>query len=74
MADGRIPERLRKIDRDEDFILFEDEKLIIFATKTNLSLLKEIKHWFADGTFKVSWQISVLSLPSLINSFLGVSG
>ena len=42
-ADGRIPERLRKTDRGEDFILFEDEKLIIFATKTNFSLLKE-KH------------------------------
>ena len=53
-ADGRIPERLRKTDRDEDFILFEDEKLIIFATKTNLSPLKENRHWFADGTFKVN--------------------
>ena len=73
-ADGRIPELLRKTDHGEDFILFEDEKLIIFATKTNLSLLKENNHWFADETFKASWQISILSLPSLIISFLGVSG
>ncbi|CAF4128120.1 unnamed protein product [Rotaria magnacalcarata] len=52
-ADGRLPDRLRKTDRGEDFILFEDEKLIIFSSKINLSLLKENKHWFADGTFKV---------------------
>ena len=54
-ADGRLPNRLRKTDRGEDFILFEDEKLIIFASKENLSLLKQSKHWFADGTFKVSY-------------------
>ncbi|CAF4368619.1 unnamed protein product [Rotaria sp. Silwood2] len=51
--DGRIPEKLRKTDRGEDFILFESEELIIFTTKTNLSILKQYKHWFADGTFKV---------------------
>ncbi|CAF4785068.1 unnamed protein product, partial [Rotaria magnacalcarata] len=52
-ADGRLPEKLRKTYRDEDFILHEDKKLIIFTTKTNLSILKQNKHWFADGTFKV---------------------
>ncbi|CAM4835312.1 unnamed protein product [Rotaria magnacalcarata] len=50
---GRLPEKLRKTYRDEDFILHEDKKLIIFTTKTNLSILKQNKHWFADGTFKV---------------------
>ncbi|CAF4480594.1 unnamed protein product, partial [Rotaria sp. Silwood2] len=58
-ADGRLPEKLRKTYRDEDFILHEDENLIIFTTKTNLSILKRHKHWFADGTFKVSDQLSV---------------
>lgn len=53
-ADGRLPEKLRKTYRGEDFILHEDEHLIIFTTKTNLSILKQNKHWFADGTFKVS--------------------
>jgi len=52
-VDGRLPEKLRKTYRDEDFILHEDKKLIIFTTKTNLSILKQNKHWFADGTFKV---------------------
>ncbi|CAF1376405.1 unnamed protein product [Rotaria sp. Silwood1] len=52
-VDGRLPEKLRKTYRDEDFILHEDKNLIIFTTKTNLSILKQNKHWFADGTFKV---------------------
>ncbi|CAM4849508.1 unnamed protein product [Rotaria magnacalcarata] len=52
-VNGCLPEKLRKTYRDEDFILHEDKKLIIFATKTNLSILKQNKHWFADGTFKV---------------------
>ncbi|CAM4780355.1 unnamed protein product [Rotaria magnacalcarata] len=51
--DGRLPEKLRKTDRGEDLILFESVKLIIFTTKSNLSILKQYKHWFADGTFKV---------------------
>ncbi|CAF2117211.1 unnamed protein product, partial [Rotaria magnacalcarata] len=52
-VNGRLPEKLRKTYRDEDFILHEDNELIIFTTKTNLSILKQNKHWFADGTFKV---------------------
>ena len=39
--DGRLPEKLRKTDRGEDFILFEDKNLIIFTTKSNLSILKQ---------------------------------
>ncbi|CAM4983192.1 unnamed protein product [Rotaria socialis] len=52
-ANGRLPEKLRKTYHDEDFIMHDDKKLIIFTTKTNLSTLKQNKHWFADGTFKV---------------------
>ena len=54
-ADGSLPEKLRKTYRDEDCILHEDAHLIIFTTKSNLSILKQNKHWFADGTFKVSY-------------------
>ncbi|CAF3260105.1 unnamed protein product [Rotaria socialis] len=50
---SRLPDHLRKTDRGEEFILFEDDEMIIFTTKTNLSLLKSCKHWFVDGTFKV---------------------
>ncbi|CAF1005735.1 unnamed protein product [Rotaria magnacalcarata] len=52
-ANGRLPKKLRKTYHDEDFIMHDDKKLIIFTTKTNLSTLKQNKHWFADGTFKV---------------------
>ena len=38
--DCRLPEKLRKIDCVEDFIFFESEKLIIFTTKSNSSILK----------------------------------
>ncbi|CAF1415647.1 unnamed protein product [Adineta ricciae] len=43
----------RKTDRGEDFVLYEDNQMIICATTRNLSLLKQCKHWFVDGTFKV---------------------
>ncbi|CAF1416428.1 unnamed protein product, partial [Rotaria sordida] len=49
----RVPDNLRKTDRGEEFILYEDNEMIIFTTKTNLSLLKNCKHWFMGGTFKV---------------------
>ncbi|CAF2461968.1 unnamed protein product [Rotaria sp. Silwood2] len=43
-ANGRLPEKLRKTYRDEDFIWHEDEYLIIFITKNNLPILKQNKH------------------------------
>ena len=54
-VDGRLPDKLRKTYRGEDFILHEEKDLIIFTTKTNLCILKQHKHWFADGTFKVNY-------------------
>ena len=54
-VDGRLPEELRKTYPDEDFILHQDKNLIIFTTKANFSILKQNKHWFADGTFKVKF-------------------
>ena len=71
-ADGRLPENLRKTYRDEDFILHEDKKLIIFTTKTNLSILKQNKNWFTDGTFKVNYQLNV-SFSFRIFFHVGVS-
>lgn len=71
-VDGRLPEKLRKTYRDEDFILYEDKKLIIFTTKTNLSILKQNKHWFADGTFKVKYQLNMY-IFFLIIFYVGVS-
>ncbi|CAF3251734.1 unnamed protein product [Rotaria sp. Silwood2] len=52
-ANNQLPDHLKQTDRGENFVLYEDEKLIIFTTATNLSVLKTCKHWFVDGTFKV---------------------
>ncbi|CAF1314240.1 unnamed protein product [Rotaria sordida] len=52
-SSSQLPIELRKTDRGDDFILCEDNEMIIFTTKRNLSLLKECTHWFVDGTFKV---------------------
>ncbi|CAF1040827.1 unnamed protein product [Didymodactylos carnosus] len=41
---SHVPIELRKTDRGDDFILYEDDEMIIFTTKKNLSLLKECKH------------------------------
>ena len=58
-VDGRLPEKYRNTYHDEDFILYEDKNLIIFTTNTNLSILKQNKNWFADGTFKVNYQSNI---------------
>ncbi|CAF4868496.1 unnamed protein product, partial [Rotaria socialis] len=52
-SNNQLPDHLKQTDRGENFVLHEDEKLIIFTTATNLSVLKTYKHWFVDGTFKV---------------------
>ena len=52
-VNNQLPVHLKQMDRGENFVLHEDEKLIIFTTATNLSVLKTCKHWFVDGTFKV---------------------
>ena len=56
VVDTRLLEKYRKTYRNEDFILYEDKNLIIFTTNTNLSILKQNKHSFADGTFKENYQ------------------
>jgi rRNA-processing protein FCF1 len=48
-----LTDDLRQTFRGENFILYEATDMIIFTTKSNLSALKQSKHWFVDGTFKV---------------------
>lgn len=50
----RLSDSMKQTDRGDNFVLYEDDKLIIFTTTSNLSVLKTCKHWFADGTFKVN--------------------
>lgn len=62
-SNGHLPDELKITYRGEDFLLYEDNEMIIFTTKTNLSILKQSKHWFADGTFKISLTGILLSVP-----------
>ena len=57
-SNGFLPENLKKTYHGEQFLLYEDNEMIILTTKSNLSILKQCKHWFADGTFKVSSHLS----------------
>jgi hypothetical protein len=61
-TNDRLPVQLRKPDSGENFVLHEDEKLIIFTTESNLAVWKTCKHRFADGTFKVRALASLLLL------------
>lgn len=54
-APNEVPEDLRKTDRGEDFLFYQDKEIIILTTKSNLAALKQSKHWFADGTFSVTY-------------------
>jgi hypothetical protein len=58
-VNGKLPSILRETDRGEEFVFFENESMIIFTCNSNLSVLKECKHWFVDGTFSVSMTTSV---------------
>ena len=51
--DNQLPDNLKLTDRGDNFVLHEDNTLIVFTTDSNLEVLKSCKHWFADGTFKV---------------------
>jgi hypothetical protein len=69
-VNGHLPSVLKQTDRGENFVLFEDDSMIIFTSDSNLSVLKECKHWFADGTFSV--RIPSLSLSCNRFDRLGV--
>ena len=53
-SNSQLPDHLKHTGRGENFILHEDKELIIFTTTSNLSVLEMCKHWFVDGTFKVT--------------------
>jgi hypothetical protein len=59
---GCLPPILRQTDRGEDFILYEDNSMVIFTCDKNLSVLNQCKHWFMDGTFSVCISFDCLLL------------
>jgi hypothetical protein len=49
----QLPFVFRQTDRGENFVLLENESMVIFTCERNLSVLQRCKHWFMDGTFSV---------------------
>lgn len=57
VSDIHIDDSLQQTIRGENFLLYDsgaedDQRLLIFATRKNLSELQEFPHWAIDGTFK----------------------
>lgn len=67
---SQLPLIVKRTDRGEDFVLHEDNSMIIFTSKSNLKLLKECQHWFCDGTFSVSMVVFGIISPALFPSDL----
>lgn len=56
-ADITIPESYQLTLDGQKFLLHDaggDDRMLLFSTQSNLQLLQECEHWFADGTFKTS--------------------
>ena len=54
-----IPVELQVTEKGDQFLAYdsgpdEEDRVLIFATETNLDLLETSQEWHADGTFKVS--------------------
>jgi hypothetical protein len=43
---GCLPLQFRQTDRGDNFILYEDNSMVIFTCDKNLSVLNQCKHWF----------------------------
>ena len=50
---GRLPLIFRQTDRGENFVLYEDDSMLIFTCDKNLSVLNQCPQWFMDGTFSI---------------------
>lgn len=50
---ANLPLAFRQTDRGENFVLYEDDSMVIFTCDKNLSVLKECPHWFMDETFSI---------------------
>lgn len=57
-----LPETYQRTVTGDNFLLYDskahgeipDGRVLVFATRRNLEVLKECDEWYVDGTFKVS--------------------
>lgn len=58
VVDLEITELYKHSEKNEMFLLFDSgkiqDRILIFATMSNLAKLSSIKHWHCDGTFDSS--------------------
>lgn len=60
---GDIPEKYRRTLSGDNFLLYDSKaheeipegRVLVFATKRNIQVLRECEDWYVDGTFKVSF-------------------
>ncbi|CAF4649071.1 unnamed protein product [Rotaria socialis] len=58
-SNNQLPDHLKQTDRGENFVLHEDEKLIIFTTATNLSVLKTCLSRIFLSNVYVTWIVQI---------------
>lgn len=57
---GEVDEKYVKTLKGDNFLLYDsgkdknNDRILLFGTNTNLSLLNEFKNWCIDGTFKIA--------------------
>jgi hypothetical protein len=59
IADIVIPDELRLTARHKVFLLCDSgpgdcDRMLVFGTQDNLTILESHRHWYVDGTFKVA--------------------
>ena len=63
-----IPDLYQRTFGGDDFLQYDSKdqieggRVLVFATKRNLEILRECDMWFADGTFKVNFFFTKLKL------------
>jgi len=70
LADIVIPKRLQQTTRNENFVLWDYKRILMFGTAEILKLLLQYDHWFIDGTFKIAPTIfcQVFTIYALIDN------
>ena len=64
-TNSQLSQNLKPTDHGEDFVLFQDDSMIIFTSRSNLSVLKKCQHSICDGTLSVS----IMTFDDLTYSF-----
>jgi hypothetical protein len=58
LIDLVIPQKYQLTNDEHPFLLHDsgpgEDRILLFSTKRNVRLIKNCKHWYADGTFSTS--------------------